>query len=183
MDMQPEVLEYLETYGAGFDVLFQLPGCALAKAGTNVAEVNIGEEHHAIGVRAAFDDRESASEVVTRAPAEIHDEPDYLVARYLEITALESALQPRRRGRKPKPKPPTRGSRGRPMIWGPLATLCLKRLELGQAMLREKGEPVTNVRAYELALAKELPKLSLDDRKRLAKKLARRTADSPLAIA
>ena len=108
---------------------------------------------------------EAVLEAVRR---EIQDEPDYLVARYLEITALESALQPRRRGRKPKPKPPTRGSRGRPMIWGPLATLCLKRLELGQAMLREKGEPVTNVRAYELALAKELPKLSLDDRKRLA---------------
>src|SRR5690349_15807800 len=76
MDMQPEILEYLETYGAGFDVLFQLPGCALAKAGTNVAEVNIGEEHHAIGVGAALDDRESASEVVARAPAQIHDEPD-----------------------------------------------------------------------------------------------------------
>src|SRR5207248_4867608 len=66
MDMQPEVLEYLETYGAGFDVLFQLTGCALAKAGTNVAEVNIGEEHHAIGVRAAFDDRESEDRKSTR---------------------------------------------------------------------------------------------------------------------
>src|SRR5689334_10707197 len=76
MDMQPKVLEYLETHGAGLDVVFKLPGCALAKAGTNVAEINIGEEHHAIGVRAAFDDREPTSEIVAPTSAQIHDEAD-----------------------------------------------------------------------------------------------------------
>src|SRR5438270_6999813 len=76
MDVQPKVLEYLQTYGACLDVLCKLLSCALAKAGTNIAEVDIGEEHHAIGVRAAFDYGESTSQIVSPTAAQIHDEPN-----------------------------------------------------------------------------------------------------------
>src|SRR5439155_21168234 len=76
MDVQSEILEYLQAHCTGFDVLFELPGGPLTKAGANVAKVDIRKEHHAVGIRATFDYSESASQIVARASAQIHDQPD-----------------------------------------------------------------------------------------------------------
>src|SRR5204863_9006789 len=76
IDVQPEILEYLQTYCAGLYVFFELPGCALTEARTNIAEVDVGEEHHAIGIGTAFDYRKPAAQILSPAPAEIDDQPD-----------------------------------------------------------------------------------------------------------
>jgi hypothetical protein len=102
---------------------------------------------------------------------------------YLKLVELEAALQPRKRGRKPGPKKPKYGSTGRPRVWTPSrARLLLELLERGKAMLREKGERITNVRALELVIAKDaelqkLPKLRTSDLKALARNFARRVPD------
>src|SRR5215472_15009454 len=74
--MQPEVLEYLQANRTGFDVLFELLCCALTEARTNIAEVDIGEEHHAIRIGTVFDYRKPAPQIFAPAPAEVNDEPD-----------------------------------------------------------------------------------------------------------
>jgi hypothetical protein len=100
---------------------------------------------------------------------------------YLKLVELEAALRPQKRGRKPGPKKPKYGSTGRPTVWIPaLASLWLERLERGKAMLRDRGEPITIVRAYEIVIAKEVPKLPTAERKALAQRLARRVAEFTL---
>src|SRR5215475_14757587 len=76
MDAQSEVLEYLQAHGASFDVLFELLCRTLTKARTNVAEIDIREKYHTIGVRTVLDYGQSTSQGVARTPAQIDDQPD-----------------------------------------------------------------------------------------------------------
>jgi hypothetical protein len=100
---------------------------------------------------------------------------------YLKLVELEAALQPQKRGPKPGPKRPKYGSTGRPTVWIPLlASHWLERLERGKAMLRDKGERITKVRAYEVVISEDSPNMPRSDRKALAQKLARRVAEVKL---
>ena len=55
---QADLFEDFQALGAGLDVLFELLGRPCPEAGADIAEIDICEEHHPLGIWAALDRRQ-----------------------------------------------------------------------------------------------------------------------------
>jgi hypothetical protein len=96
-DAQAEVLEDLETARAGLDVTFELGGGLLRPAGrADALEVDVGEQDHAVLVRALGNRVEAFAESRTEAAAQV-DEHAQVVGVHPGDHALELLGRDRRR--------------------------------------------------------------------------------------